>query len=429
MKHILQVLKFEYIGCVKSKSFIVSTVIFMAMIIFMTILPGIIMTAMNSESSEDSDSEASQPIIAFSDKAYNDDEAITKLLQKYYPAYAAESSKESIDEIKTKVDEGVYSFAVVINEPLSYTYITKNNSLMTDNVQILSQAIKELFQQKSLKNVGVDEKIAAEIVNASPTMTTITTGKDQTQNYFPTYILTMILYMAVIMYGQMVSQSVVSEKNTRAMEMLITCAKPSHLMFGKVLGSGLAGLTQLVLILSTAVVSVNSMGSNAVTDIISEYINFPVATVLYALLFFILGFFIYSFLLGALSSLASRSEDLNTLISPIMILLVAAFMIVIFAINTDAVNGTLMVVCSYIPFTAPIAMFARIALTDVSIIEIILSIVVQIISIYLLGMLAAAIYKIGVLLYGNVPKPNELIKLLKEQHKSNSHVKSRHDAE
>lgn len=423
MKHILQVLKFEYIGSVKSKSFIVSTVIFMAMIMLLTILPGVIIASMNSGSDEDTDKETVQPIIAFSDKAYNDDEAITKLLQKYYPAYAAKSTEEGVDELKAKVDDGTYSFAVMIDEPLSYKYITKNNSLMTDNVQTLSDAFTELFQQKSLTNLGLDEKTAAEIVSAYPSVTTITTGKDQTQNYFPTYILTMILYMAVIMYGQMVSQSVVSEKNTRAMEMLITCAKPSHLMFGKVLGSGLAGLTQLVLILGTAVVSVNTMGSNAVSEIISEYINFPIVTVLYAILFFILGYFIYSFLLGALSSLASRSEDLNTLISPIMILLVAAFMIVIFAINTDAVNGTVMVVCSYIPFTAPIAMFARIALADVSVIEIILSVAVQILSIYLLGKLAAAIYRIGVLLYGNVPKPSELIKLLKEQHKSNSHVK------
>ena len=209
----------------------------------------------------------------------------------------------------------------------------------------------------------------------------------------------------------------------RAEGMLITCARPSHLMFGKVIGSGLAGLTQLVLILSTALVSINTVSKDTLPTEIMDFLNFPLATVLYALLFFVLGYFIYSFLLGALSSLASRSEDLNTLISPVMILFIAAFLIVVMAINSDSVNGTLMVVCSYIPFTAPLAMFARIVLSDVAVYEIIISVAVQLISVYLLGMLAAAIYRIGVLMYGNPPKPSEIVKMLKEQHKANKAVK------
>ena len=156
----------------------------------------------------------------------------------------------------------------------------------------------------------------------------------------------------------------------------------------------------------------------------SEMINFSVSTVIYALIFFLTAYFIYSFLLGALSSLASRSEDLNTLTTPVMMILVITFMIAIIAVNSGDMNSTLMIVCSYIPFTAPIIMFARIALADVAFYEIIISIAVQLISIYLLGMLAAAIYKIRVLMYGNPPKPDEIIKLLKEQHKSNKALKN-----
>ena len=166
-----------------------------------------------------------------------------------------------------------------------------------------------------------------------------------------------------------------------------------------------------------AVGSVSAIGSNSIPKEILEFINFPIPILLYAVLFFILGYFIYAFLLGAFSSLASRSEDLNTLTSPIMIVYVAAFMIVIMSMGSDSLNGTLMIVCSYIPFTAPVAMFARVALVNVSFIEIILSILVQLISVYLLGMLASAIYRIGVLLYGNPPKPAEIVKLLKEQYK------------
>ena len=235
--------------------------------------------------------------------------------------------------------------------------------------------------------------------------------------------LMMILYMAIVMYGQMVSQSVVSEKNTRAMEMLITCAKPSHLMFGKVIGSGLAGLTQMVIIIATALASMSSVSSDILPDQIKEFLSFQPESICYALLFFLLGYFIYSFLLGALSSLASRSEDLNTLIAPVMILVVAAFMIVMLAVNSGTLDSPLMIVSSYIPFTAPIAMFARVTLSDVALWQVLISVGIQLLSVYLIGMLAAAIYRIGVLMYGKAPRPSALIKLLREQHKTNRAVK------
>ena len=228
----------------------------------------------------------------------------------------------------------------------------------------------------------------------------------------------MVLYMAIVMYGQMVSQSVVTEKNTRTMEMLITCAKPTHLMFGKVIGSGLAGLTQLVLIIVTLLTSVTLIASQSIPQGIMDYISLPISTVIYAFIFFILGYFIYSFLLGALSSLASRSEDLSTLTTPVMLLLVAAFFVVIFSLDSSSgVNSPLMVVCSYIPFTAPITMFVRVSTSDVAFYEIIISIVVQAVSVYLIGLLAAGIYKIGVLMYGNPPKPAQIVKLLLDQRK------------
>ncbi len=107
-----------------------------------------------------------------------------------------------------------------------------------------------------------------------------------------------------------------------------------------------------------------------------------------------------------------------------MMVYVAAFLVVMLAMSSDNINGTLMIVCSYIPFTAPLAMFTRIAMSDVALWEILLSIAVQLASVYLFGRLAAAIYRIGVLMYGNAPKPAEIIKLLREQHRSNKALKA-----
>lgn len=423
MKHILQVLKFEYLSCVKSKSFIISTIIFMLLIMFTAFIPAIISSVVSE--GEKGSGEGHKRIIAVMNNAYEENDTVTAVFGKYYPNYDIKTDSKDIEDIKNKVDSSEYEFGVVLDTPVSYTYITKNNSMMSRNSEILNTVITDVFRTVSFEKAGISAEETGKILNARISSSTITTGVDQTKNYWSAYILIMMLYMAIVMYGQMVSQSVVSEKNSRAMEMLITCAKPSHLMFGKIIGSGLAGLTQLCVILLTALGSVSTIGANSIPKEILEFINFPIPIVLYAVLFFILGYFIYSFLLGALSSLASRSEDLNTLTSPLMILYVAAFMIVITSMGADSLNGTLMIVCSYIPFTAPIAMFARVALVNVSVIEIILSILVQLISIYLFGMLASAIYRIGVLMYGNPPKPAEIVKLLREQYKANKAIKEK----
>lgn len=413
MKHILQVLRFEYVGAVKSKSFIISTVIFMALIVLMTFLPGLIMSVRNAEQEPSEVTE--KPVVAVVDHAYGGDKMVQTTFQSAFQSYQVRLSKEAQQELVGKVNSSEYQFAIVIDDKLSFTYVTKNNSLMSNDTQMISAVLRNIYQVKGLEELGVSPEKSNALLNAEVKVNTLTTGVDQTKNYWSTYILMMLLYMAIIMYGQMVSQSVVSEKNSRAMEMLITCARPSHLMFGKVIGSGLAGLTQLVLILSTALFSMKTVSADSLPEGLMDFLSFPVSTVLYAILFFILGYFIYSFLLAALSSLASRSEDLNTLISPVMILVVAAFMIVILSISSGSADSPLMVVCSYIPFTAPLAMFARIVMTDVALWELLLSVGVQLVSVYLLGMLASAIYRIGVLMYGKAPKPTEIIRLLRAQ--------------
>ena len=416
MKHVWQVFKFEYLGCVKSKSFIISTIFLLAAIVLVTFVPAIVMGIIQSESSTSKDGE--KPVIAVVNNAYEKND---ELKEAFTAAFAGNEIKFVSDDentLKNKINSDKYSFAVKLADPLNFVYYSKNNSMIDENGKLLSDLLTTVYRMDSFEKQGIDREKSAEILGAQMSYTTVATSVDQMQHFWSTYILLIILFSAIIMYGQMVSQSVVSEKNTRAMEMLITCAKPSHLMFGKIFGSGFAGITQLVIILSASLISVNTVGTSTVGEEIAQFINFPISTVLYAVLFFILGYFIYSFLLGALSSLASRSEDLNTLISPVMLTLTAAYSIVLVSANTGSLDSPLMIACSYFPLTAPVAMFVRISMSNVSFVEIIISVVLQLVTIWLLGMLASAIYRIGVLMYGKPPKFGELIKLLKEQRKS-----------
>ena len=409
MKNFWKILGFEYLGCIRNKAFIIVTILILVLSLVTTSLPAII-TALKFAETEDNDPDAEKPVIFISSDIYSENEIMGELA-KYYPGHDIKTGKEDKESVKKNVDKGKYSFAVIYTSPLSYTYVTKNNSLYNADNEIISGATKSLYVQSFMSQNGIDPKKAAEVTNAVVSYDQITTGTDTAKSFIPVYILMCMLFVAIVSYGQLVAQSVVSEKNTRAMELLITCAKPTELMFGKVIGSGLAGLTQLTLILSVTFTSFKTVTTKHLEQNILDFLNFPLSTVLYALLFFILGYFMFAFMVGALASFAGKSEDLSNLTAPVNFIMMAVYMIMIFMSNSDNFISPFMIALSYIPLSSPLAMFMRCTLSDVAAWEICLSVAVQIITVWLTGMLAAAIYKVGVLMYGKPPRLRDIIKL------------------
>ncbi len=411
MKNILKILKFEYLTCIRNKAFIIITVFMVCASMLFSLIPGIMQSMSEDDASSD---ESSRQVIAITKSGY-DDELIRKEFSPYYPAADITITDEQRKVIEEKVDSGEYLFAVDITAPNSFTYITKNQTLYNADDQIVMKLMQDMYSVTELNKLGISGEQADKILHAGFFSEVVTTGADITKNYMPVYLLMCILFVSITFYGQLVTQSVVSEKNTRAMELLITCAKPSELMFGKVIGAGLAGLTQLAVIFLSLACSINLAPWGEIPPEIKEFISFPTETLLLALVFFLLGFFIYAFLLGALASFASKSEDLNGLTTPVLFVMMGVYFAVVFLCTGDMIDSTAMTVLSYIPLSAPMAMFVRATLIDIPVWEIAVSVVLQMITIYLCGLLAAAIYKIGVLMYGNPPRFSEIIRLLKKQ--------------
>ena len=195
------------------------------------------------------------------------------------------------------------------------------------------------------------------------------------------------------------------------MEVLITSAKPTSMMFGKVIASCLAGFIQLVAVFGSALLFYNLnksyWGDNMIIDSI---FNIPPELLVYMLVFFILGFLIYAFMFGAVGSTASKLEDINTSVMPITMFFVIAFVVVMISMSSGNIDNTLMTVCSYIPFTSPMSMFTRIAMSTVPWYEIAISIAILIGSTIGVGVLSAKIYRVGVLMYGTTPKISNIIK-------------------
>lgn len=413
MKQFGKILKFELKGYLKNKIFVGFTLFLIAMIAVVMFLPNIISTI---SSDRGDDASADSPVML----VYVEDAELTSIVNEYFVAaftdYNVEITSDGVSEIKNKIVSGEAECAFVMSSASSYTYYVNNLSMYDTNVSIADAVLQEVYRINTMIKEGLTPEQAGAIMSVQIEGSTETLGKDQAENFFYTYIMIFALYMVILLYGQMVATNVATEKSSRAMEVLITSAKPTAMMFGKVLASCIAGFTQLVLVFGTAILLYNVNKETLSNPLIASIFDIPVELFIYLIVFFVLGFLIYAFLYGAVGSTASKLEDINTSVMPITYLFLIAFMVVIFSMTSGSVDNTAMLVCSYIPFTSPMAMFTRICMSTVAWYEIVISIVILVGSTVGIGVLSAKIYRIGVLLYGTPPKISNIIKMvLKKQ--------------
>ena len=162
-----------------------------------------------------------------------------------------------ISVIKNKITSGDVECAFVMNGATSFTYYVNNLSMYDMNPDIATSVLQQIYQMNAMIGGGMSQEDAAGVMSIQIDAEVESLGKDQMQNFFYTYIMIFALYMVILLYGQMVAMSVATEKSSRAMELLITSAKPINMMFGKVLAACMAGLVQLVAIFGSALVFYN----------------------------------------------------------------------------------------------------------------------------------------------------------------------------
>ena len=408
MKQFGKILKFELKYYLKNKVFVGVTIFLVLLIAAVMLFPRI--SAM-FEKGDVTDTPTDLPVMLV--KA--DDPAQTEMVRETFAAaftgYDVQSTDAEIGDITGKITSEDVECAFVMTGPTSYTYYVNNLSMYDSNSAIADEVFQQIYQMNAMINGGMTAEQAGEVMSIQITGEVESLGKDQFQNFFYTYIMIFALYMVILLYGQMVATNVATEKSSRAMEVLITSAKPNSMMFGKVLASCIAGLVQLVAVFCSALVfySLNKSywGDNMIVDSI---FNIPPELFVYMLVFFILGFLIYAFMFGAVGSTASKLEDINTSVMPITMLFIIAFFVVMFSMASGSIDNTLMTVCSYIPFTSPMAMFTRICMSTVPLYEILISVAILIGSTLGIGFLAAKIYRVGVLMYGTTPKLGAILK-------------------
>ncbi len=408
MKQFGKILKFELKYYFKNKVFVGITVFLVLLIAGVMFFPRF-SSLLKSDDAADTAGNFGVMLV----KAEDAEQAqlLENAFSSAFSGYQVRVTDEGLDAIREEIVSGSAECAFVLTGPTSYVYYVNNLTMYDSNIQTANELLQSMYRVNAMIGSGMTPAQAAEVMGVQISSQVESLGKDQAQNFFYTYIMIFALYMVILLYGQMVATNVATEKSSRAMEVLITSAKPTNMMFGKVLASCLAGMVQLTTIFGSAVLlyqlNRSYWGSNMIVESI---FNIPPQLLGYMLVFFVLGFLIYAFLFGAIGSTATKVEDINTSVMPLTFLFIIAFMVVIFSMSSGSVDNTAMMICSYIPFTSPMAMFTRIAMSVVPWYEIVISIAILVGSVIGVGVLSAKIYRVGVLLYGTTPKISSVLK-------------------
>jgi ABC-2 type transport system permease protein len=287
-----------------------------------------------------------------------------------------------------------------------------NQDLITD----IEMALQQIKNKSAAESIGLNQEQLAAIYlpvtfEKESLSDTAKSEEEAAQVYILVYVLLFFMYMSVMMYGSMIAVEVATEKSSRVMEILISSVSPVKQMFGKIFGIVLIALTQLAVFVAAGITSakLNERLSGS-ESIIKEFkLNeIPIPLIIYALLFFVLGFFLYATLFAMLGSLITRVEEVNNIMTPVVILIVAAFMIAMY--GRENPESGFVAGASYFPFFTPMLMLLRVGMLSLPVWEVALGIGVLVGAILLFAVIGARVYRGGVLMYGNAPS----LKLFKQ---------------
>ena len=406
MQQFFTVFKYEFKKIVLSKGYLISTGIMAIILAGVFFLPQLISELKLFGSSDNTP-------VALIKTDYTKSETLVQTIHAALPDYEVKLTDKSTDEAKQEVIDDKAKFFIEANHDLTevteYSKIGFSDASIRE-VQSIDAIVKNLRQSDLLAEQNLAPSAIAKVLNPDVKINLETVNKNGAASVIYTFVLIYALYMAITFYGSHVMNSVVTEKTSRAMEVLATSVKPNALLFGKIISTSLAGLIQIAAIIIEAFICVKISSANNPSFPVNQIIsNIPTQILIYMLIFFLLGFLIYSFLYGAFASTVSKIDELSSAIMPVQIIIVFTFIATMSAINSGNADTPFNVFLSYFPFTAPMMMFTRAIISNVSTLEIILSILVLIVSTYFIGWLSARIYRVGILMYGE--KPN-FIKLM-----------------
>jgi len=413
MKKILAVAKWEYLEKVKTKTFIISLIITPIIIILFSILPSLLFR-------EEAPKVELIGVIDTSGVYFND---LVKELDKYKLeekqnnyvlinlSFENKNFEELIATANKNIEKNLIEGCLILyhagSDSVSAEYRTKSLGNFK-NVERLEEAIRSIRLKMKLEEEGVDTRLINYFQErvVVKQMQVDEEGKvsegDFITTFFVSIIFILLLMMMVVYTGQMLVRSMIEEKSSRLIEMLVSSITPDELLAGKIIGLSLLGLTQIFI---WSVIGI-SLVAGALIPLTAFNNLIPM------LFYFILGFLFYSSLFVGIGSTVNTEQEAQQITTYLSLILMLPIVMAMPAIqNPDFIVTKIF---SYIPLTIPTVMILRLNIGNVSELEIFLTFVILIFSIFIVTKLSAKIFRIGILSYGNKPTLKEIFKWIKE---------------
>lgn len=310
-------------------------------------------------------------------------------------------------------DSSEYRAVLLLTGRTSYTLYEKSSMYKVSYSDRIDELLTRLEQQRLLGECGISELSASNIMDISTESELITVGDNSFFNYLLGFGMIILQFLCIMLYGQMVAMRVATEKSSRAMELLVTSSDPTSLLLGKVLGVGAAALMQIGLFLGAlgGLFAFAASRSSYMADTFGLMFNIPASQLIYTVLYFVLGFTLMAFIYGAIGSLVSQMEDLQGLSQIPMWLFMIGYFIAIMS-STMGESNLVLRLCSFVPFWSPMIMSVRMTLETVPDVQIIISLALQLAATLLFALATTKIYRLGTLMYGKPPKLGEVCRMV-----------------
>lgn len=405
MKDIFTVAKFTMRDMINRKSFRVSTIIILVLIVIGFNVPNLISSINGGD---------------FNDKILiSDSENIYEGQLSQLPndnGYEFIIGPDDLDTIKTKVSDGEIDSAIIVNkanDAIDLQYVVKNAATSGAAPQQLIDTLDTIYKNLQISKLKLTPAQLATI--STPINTEIVQVDEQEigGNIFVMMLMSIVLFYAIYFCAYQVSSSITVEKTSKIIETLVTSTSPRNIVLGKTIGIGIVGLLQMLLFVTTAIVSANLFLDRELLSQVLDLSNLTLGLGLITIIYFILGYFAFAFGYALTGSTVNKPEDIQAANTPVALLAMFSFYLAYFTL-TDP-TSSLNVFAAIFPFSSPFCMPIRMIMGLTSVWEIIISIAVLLVTILVIAKITIKIYSDAILNYGTKLSLPELIKMYKQK--------------
>ena len=414
MRDTFQVMKFTIKDMIRRKSFIISTIVLMIMILVGFNVPNIIKSFDNGNGNK----------IVISDPNNIYDNQLESIFPKCIDGqncdnkYDVNVTKDNYDNLKKLVESEEIDSAILIERDnvtyngLKYTYIVKNALYVSSIPEDIYLKLTMAYRAMEISKLNLSDEDLAR-VNPNYQVEIKQTEEEAKGNILAMMMLSIVLFYAVYFNAFQVSSSITTEKTSKIIETLVTSTSPKNIVVGKTLGIGIVGLLQIVLLVCTAVFSAKTFMDEAMINSILDLSTITWSLAIITLVYFLLGYLAYAVLYALTGSTVSKPEDVQSANGPVSIIGVACFYLAYFTMMDPA--SELNAFAAMFPFSSPFCMPLRIMMGFASVGDILISLGILIVTIFIVAKVAIRIYSNAILNYGTKLSIKDIISLYKQK--------------